>query len=386
MRILLFHYYSNKPNPVYQEMASAFRVRGHEVWLAEPNEAGDLLIKGENGTLETISGPKATLAWARKMPIVPKLLWRYEIFSFLMRFRALIKKLSPDIVQINPLVMAWLLPLGMPKSIHFVLDIRQINEAVKKNFKTRIREQMAVNGMRFNGRYFYEKTCFCHEQAAIRILGEKWHQKGVVVPVGVDDQFNDYTFKDNQEPPTNIRSFIYIGTLSRLRNLEKLLEAAKMLCQKTGQFKLDLIGPDTSEGYYQTVIEKLGIESVAAVKPPVAYEDVPGILAGYDVGLAYVPDRPTWHYQPTIKVLEYRALGLPIISTDVASHREVVQQNVNGVLCADTPDALAEAMYQFVEPEFFQTIQQNSRNMRRGNTWLDIADMYVEKTYNKLIN
>ena len=106
----------------------------------------------------------------------------------------------------------------------------------------------------------------------------------------------------------------------------------------------------------------------------------------HDVGLAYVPDRPTWHYQPTIKVLEYRALGMPIISTDVASHREVVEQNVNGLLCADSPEAIAEAMGQFInQPQFFEETLQNARNIRRGNSWLDIADMYISKAYNPIL-
>ena len=103
------------------------------------------------------------------------------------------------------------------------------------------------------------------------------------------------------------------------------------------------------------------------MKTAVSYDQVPALLATYDVGLAYVPDRPTWHYQPTIKVLEYRALGLPIISTDVASHREVVEQNVNGILCADTPEAIAQAMYKFIHPpQFFSSTLTKARNMR---TW-----------------
>lgn len=386
MRLLLFHYYSKKPNPVYQEMTAAFRRKGHQVWLAEPSKSGDLLIKGSEGIEQMVKRPFPTPRWAKKLPIVPKLLWRLAMGLFLLRVRRAIRQLMPDVVQVNPPTMAWVLPIGMPKSIHFILDIRQINEAVSQTRQAKRRERAALRGMRFNGRFAYEKICFCHEQAAIRVLGDAWQQKGVVVPVGVDDQFNEFQYPDDSPPLQTKRTFVYIGTLSRLRSLERLLQAAKILCQKTDQFQLDLIGPDSSEGYYQHVIDELGIGSVAAVKTAVSYDQVPPLLASYDVGMAYVPDRPTWHYQPTIKVLEYRALGLPIISTDVASHREVIQQDVNGILCADDPQAIANAMYKLTcHPEIFESMRQNARQMRRGNSWSAIAEMYIEQAYALLL-
>jgi glycosyltransferase involved in cell wall biosynthesis len=114
---------------------------------------------------------------------------------------------------------------------------------------------------------------------------------------------------------------------------------------------------------------------------------VPAVLASYDVGLAYTPDRPTWHYQPTIKVLEYRALGLPIISTDVASHRQFVEENVNGILCGDAPQAIADAMFKFVaNPDFLQQVRINASKMREGCSWLDIAKMYTQNVYSVLLD
>ena len=144
-----------------------------------------------------------------------------------------------------------------------------------------------------------------------------------------------------------------MGTLSRLRNLENVIHAAKLLLAHTNNFRVDFIGPDKSNGYYQGIIDELGLASHVTIKPAIAYREVPSTLAAYDVGMAYTPDRPTWHYQPTIKVLEYRALGMPIISTDVASHLEIVENEVNGILCGDKPQQIADAMYKFAaDPGF----------------------------------
>lgn len=389
MHIVLFHFYSKKPNPVYQELASALRRLGHQVTIAEPTTSGDLAWRQAESIVAHTRGPRPFPGPVSRLPIIAKLLHRWQYAMFLSRVKARLKKLAPDIVQVNPPLMAWLLPLGMPSTMKFVLDIRQINEAVTDRLKAKISERFSVWGMRMNALLFYQKTCFCHEQAALRILGKQWRRRGAVVPVGVDEQFNTFAFETAvcQKNSAHPVKFIYIGTLSRLRNLERLLEAAKLLKQKTNRFQLDLVGPDTSNGYYPNVLTNLGVDSVAAIKPPVSYDQVPELLASYDVGIAYVPDRPTWHYQPTIKVLEYRALGLPIISTDVASHREVVQQNVNGILCGDSPAQLADAMYEFIRDDtFLKVVTEKARSMRRGKSWLDVATMYVNLVYWSLLS
>lgn len=388
MHIVLFHFYSKKPNPVYQEMARAMRRMGHRVTIAEPDGHGDLAWRDADTTQTTTRGPRPLPTHLARLPIFSKLLMRWRYTRFLTRVREHLGWLKPDIVQVNPPPMAWLLPLLMPARTSFVLDIRQINEAVRPSLRARVSERFTIWGMRMNAKLFYKKTCFCHEEAAKRVLGEQWGQRGVVVPVGVDDRFNSFLYEPAVCPKTAVDpvKFIYIGTLSRLRNLERLLEAASLLKQKTDRFQLDLVGPDTSEGHYPGVLERLELESVAAIKPPVPYEQVPELLASYDVGLAYVPNRPTWHYQPTIKVLEYRALGLPILSTDVASHREVVQQNVNGILCGDSPEQIADAMYEFIKDEtFLNTVTEKSRRMRRGKSWSHVAEMYINSVYQPLL-
>lgn len=376
MHIVLFHFYSKKPNPVYQEISAALRQLGHTVWVAEPDlNDNQLLWKDGDDVIERTPGPAEDQGLLSRLPILSGLGRRWAYFQFLSRVKAVLRRHQPDIVQVNPPLLAWWLPLFMP--MRFYLDIRQINEAVDERLKTRIRERMGVWGMQMNARYVYPHTFFCHAGAAERILGAGWRRKGSVVPVGVDDQFNRFEHQTAVDAAAETVRFVYIGTLSRLRSLERLIEAAKLLTAETTAFQLDLIGPDTSGGYYQQVIEQLGVTAVTAVLPPVPYEQVPEVLGLYDVGLAYVPDRPTWHYQPTIKVLEYRAMGLPILSTDVASHREVVETGVNGLLCADTPQAIADSMASLIkERERLVKMKTAARQMRRGNTWQMIAEQY----------
>ena len=385
MRIVLLHYAPSGANPVYMQLAAALRLRGHDVYVAWAGDDGALEFIADHGTEKRIAGIiPVGRPWSR-IPLLSSLFSRWQMLRFIGRIRQALLHLSPDIVQVNPLPMSELVPPLMPGGIHYVLDIRQINEAVDARLVTRIKETTAIFRRKFWAKHVFEKTSFCHEEAAKRILGCGWPKWAAVVPVGVDQAFIDYSSRKQRRGQGDLVTFVYVGTLSRLRNLENILHAAKLLLRHTDKFRIDFIGPDKSNGYYPSVVEELGITSCVAIKLPVAYRDVPSTLAGYDVGLAYTPDRPTWHYQPTIKVLEYRALGMPIISTDVASHRETVENGVNGILCGDKPEQIAEAMRRFIEdPEFLKQVSRRAHEMRRGRSWLDIADMYLDDVYKPL--
>ena len=385
MHIVLFHFYSSDPNPVYQEIAAALRRRGHVVWVGAPNRSGDLEWRDGEQVVATKPGPMSVPPWMLRIPLLVPLWKRFSSFRFALEVRTFLRLIGPHIAQVNLNSFAWVVPLGMPDKVHFVYDVRQINERVSSSLVVRAREQGSILVRKACARFFYEHTCFCHLEAARRILGSNWSTRGTVIPVGLDPRFLTLErFPSTQLDRTDCVRFIYVGTVSRHRVLEKLLYAVRRLLTYTDRFQLDLVGPDVAQGYYHDLVDSLGIASVAAVKPPVPYESIPELISSYDVGIAYVPHRPTWDYQPAIKVLEYRALGLPMISTDVAAHREFVTDGVNGFLVDDSVESWAEAMRQFVvDRDLLRRLGANAQAMRQGVTWDEVAMMY-EKVYVRL--
>jgi glycosyltransferase involved in cell wall biosynthesis len=294
--------------------------------------------------------------------------------------RQVLGRLRPDIVQVNSGILPWLLPLGATGGARFCFDVRQINEQVDSSLRAIVHERSALGQMRLAARATYDHTFFCHELAAARVLGPRWSERATVIPVAVEKEFLPYAHAP-VERRSPVVTFIYVGTLSPLRNLDRLIEAARRLVdQGIVDFQMTLVGPDRTNGFLERTVHELDVARHVRIDPPRPYEEIPGLLAGFDVGLAYVPDRPTWHYQPTIKVLEYRALGLPILSTDVQSHRGIVVDGVNGVMVADDPDAIAAGMSRFIRDRaFLASTVQRAREMRSGMTWSDVADAYLLK-------
>lgn len=386
MRIVLLNLIGQEPNPVYSILDAELRKRGHEVIVAEVNKESKCNWRKSGHIFATRDMSIAAPPRVNRIPVVSTLYVQAKKLKIIGEVREMLRELRPDIVQVNTLNYPEIIPPLMPAGMRFAYDIRQINENSSKRYSVRLKEKVAVYRMWLCSRFFYDYTFFCHRGAAERVLGEDWPRRSEIIPVAVDDQFlqsGDVVQAPLDDEPVK---FVYVGSLTLIRNLEQLFAAAKILHAENLNFQIALTGPDRSNGFYQRTIDEMGVGAVVKINPPVPYEVIPGVLSQAHVGLAYVPDRPTWHYQPTIKVKEYRALGLPILSTDVTSHHEFVEDGVNGVLVADSPQSIADGMRRFiVNRDFLRRCINNAQSMRTGMTWAEIAKMY-EDAYVRLMS
>lgn len=363
-------------------MAQALRRRGHTVWLANLNEQNKLAWHdGEQVVAET-AGPTPIGPLASRIPLIRVAIRRVKFILFLLRIRAFANSCGADIVQVDPggQSFMWLLPLRKSPGVLFILDIRHINRGIRTDLYGRFREELVIFSQGIVGKYFYDRTFFNHQNTAETIFGENWRQWGDVVPVGIRKDFLKVEPDASDiSDPSNPVLFIYLGAISKFRELEYLFQAAQNAMMQTDRFYIRLIGPDVAGGYYHRLIETMGIGAVVGIDPPIPNDEVPNVMATHHVGLAYTPNRKTWDYQPTIKVLEYRALGLPILSIDVVTHREVVEDGVNGLLVPHTLEAMTEGLVRFAtDRAFLASAMKRAQQMRTAITLEDIGTMYDE--------
>jgi glycosyltransferase involved in cell wall biosynthesis len=303
------------------------------------------------------------------------------------RVRRFIRETRPDVVQLNTFDLFRFLPLAMPRNIQFVFDVRQINEQHGSGLLGKIKASLANKSRVFFSRVLFDRTTFLHEAGARHVLGSDWSRWATVVPMGVDPHF---LTTERPEPLAEATDrpvrFIYIGRLARRRRLELLLEAAARVRQQAGRFRLVFMGYEASDGFYAETIRKLKLDDIVCIRPPVPYEQVPGEVLEHDVALAYVPELPAdWQYQPTLKILEYRALGMPVIASDFLPNRDLVEDGVNGLLASNAAADIAAAMRQFIDdPVFLANCRNNAQAMRESLTWEQVAEQYLA-VYRQLV-
>ena len=146
--------------------------------------------------------------------------------------------------------------------------------------------------------------------------------------------------------PEGPATVLYIGRILGDKGVRELVEAAQWLLQQDLQVRVQLLGPidkgnrtaisrrELDDWVGDGVIEYLG--ETDDVRPFIA-KATAVVLPSYREGLPR-------------SLLEAGAMGRPLIATDVPGCREVVEDGVNGMLCAVRDSAsLAQSMKRFAE-------------------------------------
>jgi glycosyltransferase involved in cell wall biosynthesis len=143
------------------------------------------------------------------------------------------------------------------------------------------------------------------------------------------------TARVRKELGEGVRLVGFVGSLASYQRVEVLVDAARRLREQRSDIKLVLVGGSVERA------RALGAEDVGIVIPHVDYERVPSYISAFDV--AVLPDS-NWYGSP-IKVLEYAAVGAPVIAPDIGPVRDLVSGQDEAVLVPPgDPIALAHAI------------------------------------------
>jgi glycosyltransferase involved in cell wall biosynthesis len=142
---------------------------------------------------------------------------------------------------------------------------------------------------------------------------------------------------------------IYHGVLAIGRGLSELVEATRMVRESRDDVLLLLLGKGPDEQGLRELAKRSNLEGVVLFHGPVLYEEVPRFIAAADAGVVPLPDHPLWRAQAPIKVLEYMAMGKPIILTDIPAHKWLVGNRRDVFFCGRGSSAeIAQAILQCI--------------------------------------
>lgn len=367
-RIALVYVYSPVSTPDHLHLAQAFAACGHEAYLFTGNDSGQ------------IDSSACTSAGSKELDVLPgsPALWAGSRRAWARAARAIgvrLKALRADLVFVYLPKAAWLVPLFGPRKTTYILDVRQAGRShdpgvrgALSDVATRIR-LLGQRCLLFDGMSFLSRE----QQRWAVGLPSAWLSH--VVPLGVPAAF----LTTPRQPSTSgTTEFIYSGTLATERRLEVLLEAAAIVRRTANRFMLTLAGPDGSNGHYSRVVQSMGLESVVRFTGALGMAELALSIQRAHVALAYVPLTRVYTHQPSLKAIEYRALGIPIIGTATAHNRQLILEGKNGLVIDDSAEQLADAMLATMQPGWLARASALAQAMRSGITWEHVARRYIE--------
>ena len=140
-------------------------------------------------------------------------------------------------------------------------------------------------------------------------------------------------------------NLIYAGMLSRIRGLERLLNAIARIGPQRESIHLHLVGEGSEAGPLRALTESLELSNCVRFYGWVPKGELPPLFARCDVGV--IPHILTEFTQTTIpnKLFDYMACGLPVWTTSMRPCQEIIDTVGCGWVSDDTVDGMTAALY-----------------------------------------
>jgi glycosyltransferase involved in cell wall biosynthesis len=133
---------------------------------------------------------------------------------------------------------------------------------------------------------------------------------------------------------TGTRTIAYLGTLSADRRLEVLIDALAELRKLSLDVRLLLIGHadrDRDRRLLEERARSLGVAESLEITGFMPQREALQRLAGADVALSPIVRSPIYDVGSPTKLIEYLALGVPVVANDHPEQREILNQSRAGV-------------------------------------------------------
>jgi len=149
--------------------------------------------------------------------------------------------------------------------------------------------------------------------------------------------------KANEKLPTKeCFTFIAVGSLIPVKGYDLLIDAAKILSKQGYSFKVKIVGNGHQENELKSKVNRLKlnnhIDFVGYVSNPYAYMNRADVFVMTSVSEA-LPSA----------LIEAIILGKPILITNTAGCREVIEYGKYGMMTERTPGAFAEKMMEYID-------------------------------------
>ncbi len=174
--------------------------------------------------------------------------------------------------------------------------------------------------------------------------------KILVVPNAVELERFDLEQVDLEKNP-NMRYFEdptigFVGALIGWQVLDRLIEALGDLAREGLRFGLVVVGDGVMRESWEALAGRCGIADRVRFLGRVPATEVGRYMAGFDIGYAGAAAMQigTMYHSP-IKLYEYMAMAKPLLASDFADARQLVEGRDTGFLfAADQPESLKAAL------------------------------------------
>jgi len=205
----------------------------------------------------------------------------------------------------------------------------------------------------------------------------------VVIPNGVDYNL----FKKAQEKVPHPPTLFYMGYVNPWSGLDIVVESLSGLKKKIPSIRLLVAGH--IDGSYldhlQERIKELDLEDSFHYLGTLRYHELVAPLRESDIGLAIFKPVKLRRYASSLKVIEYMAAGLPVITTSGTQSEDIVRKHNCGIGVEYRPDKIEDALFGILsDVKRYEELSVNAKKAAVNYDWKILMDKYLNTINERL--
>ncbi|MDO4231737.1 MAG: glycosyltransferase family 4 protein [Lautropia sp.] len=202
-----------------------------------------------------------------------------------------------------------------------------------------------------------------------------------VIANGVDPDRFAHCATDRAQQGLEGRTCVvgFVGTLKPWHGLPLLVDAFALLHRQRPEARLLVVGDGPCRTEIEESLAQRKLSDYCHFSGAVQADDVPDLLTQMDIATAPYPSQQDFYFSP-LKIYEYLAAELPVVTTRVGHLDSVVMDGVDGMLVApDDPQALADALMQLVDDPARRRQMGHAGRERiiAGHSWDAVVERFL---------
>ena len=170
---------------------------------------------------------------------------------------------------------------------------------------------------------------------------------------------------------------VHHSNLQRIYGMDVAVEGLARL-RPDLRWRLDVYGDGPWRARIQEAVERTGTSDRVTLHGRVGIDELPSLLAGADLGIVPSLPEPYLEYSLSTKLLEFAAMGVPVIASDLATFRYHFTGEAVRYVPGGDPDALSRAVEAAVDgPEATVAMGLEARRQAAAYDWAVQRDRYL---------
>jgi glycosyltransferase involved in cell wall biosynthesis len=357
--------------------------------LVQRGDQVDVFALRRQGTAraESFSGVRVYKLQTRSFNEKSRLSYAWRVLLFLTRasYHVSVSDLRKkyDVIHVlsgpDLLVFSGLVPKlrGTP----VILDIRDILPEFYAS-------KFAVSEQSFGFRFLcvVERLCAARATHVItsnpiwkeRLVSRSIPQEKCSVVLNVPDR-SIFTGRKGNSSGTGRFLILYHGTLNWHQGLDLAIRAFAKIKDLAPEADFHIYGDGTSKKDLRALVHQLKLQERVILHDRIPMREIPAVME--DAQLGVVPKRKDRFGNEAFstKILEFMAMGVPVIVSDTAVERLYLDDSVVRFFSDQTEDELASCMLDLIRhPELRRDLAQRAAEFVARNDWAQVKQEYLD--------